>query len=96
MNVGGGNSGDNENIEMQLLRNRESDRPIILNVGGKKYEVSLAYHCCKYVETWGQFHQYFTRIIYVSKLHAQLFCAYVLGLYFTDVSLPAQKLHVEH
>jgi hypothetical protein len=25
-------------------------------------------------------------------LHAQLFCAYVLGLYFTGISLPAQKL----
>jgi hypothetical protein len=29
-------------------------------------------------------------------LRAQLFCAYVLGLYFTGLSLPAQKLRVEH
>ncbi len=35
------------------------------------------------------------RNFYVRKLRAQLFCAYILGLYFTGVSLPVQKLHVE-
>ncbi len=43
----------------------------------------------------GQFHQHSTSSFYVRKLRAQLFCAYVLGLYFTGVSLPAQKLLVE-
>jgi hypothetical protein len=43
----------------------------------------------------GQFHQRYTRSFYVRKLRAQLFCAYILGLYFTGVSLPAQKLRVE-
>ncbi len=33
---------------------------------------------------------------YVCKFQALLFCAYVLGLYFTGISLPAQKLRVEH
>ncbi len=34
--------------------------------------------------------------MYVScKLRAQLFCAYVLGLYFTGVSQPVQTLRVE-
>jgi hypothetical protein len=32
---------------------------------------------------------------YVRKLRTQLFCAYVLGLYFTGVTLLAQKLCVE-
>ena len=43
---GNGSSGGKENeskMELQLLRNRESDRPVILNVGGKKYEVRLVY-----------------------------------------------------
>ncbi len=39
--------------------------------------------------------QHSTRSFYVRKLRAQLFCAYILGLYFTGVSLLAQKLHVE-
>ncbi len=43
----------------------------------------------------GQFHQRSTRNFYVRKLRTQLFCAYILGLYFTGVSLPAQKLRVE-
>ncbi len=43
----------------------------------------------------GQFHQHSTSSFYVRKLHAQLFCAYVLGLYFTGARLLAQKLHVE-
>jgi hypothetical protein len=47
-------------------------------------------------KTWGQFHQRSTLSFYVRKLHVQLLCAYVLGLYFTGVSLPAQKLHVQH
>ncbi len=44
---------------------------------------------------WGQFHQCSMRSFFVRKLHVQLFCAYVLGLYLTGVSLPAQKLCVE-
>jgi hypothetical protein len=45
---------------------------------------------------WGQFHQRSTCSFYVRKLRTQLLCAYVLGLYFTGVSLLAQKLRVEH
>ncbi len=44
---------------------------------------------------WGQFHQHSTRSFYVRKLRSQLFCAYVLSLYFTGARLLAQKLHVE-
>ncbi len=44
---------------------------------------------------WGQFHQHSMRSFYERKLRAQLFCAYILGLYFTGVSLLAQKLRVE-
>jgi hypothetical protein len=40
----------------------------------------------------GQFHQRSTHSFYVRNLHTQLFCAYVLGLYFAGVSLMAQKL----
>ncbi len=47
------------------------------------------------LQTRGQFHQHSTRSFYVRKLHAQLFCAHVLGLYFTGVSLLAEKLLVE-
>jgi hypothetical protein len=32
---------------------------------------------------------------YVRKLRAQLFCAYILGLYFTGARLLALKLHIE-
>jgi hypothetical protein len=46
--------------------------------------------------TCGQFHQHSMRSFYIHKLHAQLFCAYVLGLYFTGARLLAQKLRVEH
>ncbi len=42
----------------------------------------------------GQFHQRSTRSFYICKFRAQLFCAYVLGLYFTGARLLAQKLHV--
>ncbi len=45
--------------------------------------------------TKGQFHQRSKRSFYICKLRMQLFCALVLGLYFTGVSLPAQKLGVE-
>ncbi len=45
--------------------------------------------------TWGQFHQRSTRSFYVRKFRAQLFCAHVLGLYFTDSRLLAQKQCVE-
>ncbi len=47
------------------------------------------------LDTRGQFHQRSTHSFYVRKLCVQLFCAYVLGLYFTGVSLPEQKLRVE-
>ncbi len=46
--------------------------------------------------TWGQFHQHSTCSFYVRKLFAQLFCAYILGLYFTGARLLAQKLSVEY
>jgi hypothetical protein len=39
---------------------------------------------------WGQFHQCSTRSFYVRKLRAQIFCAYVLGFYFTGARLLAQ------
>ncbi len=48
-----------------------------------------------HTQTRGQFHQRSTRSFYIRKLRAKLFCAYVLALYFTGVSLPAQKLHVK-
>ncbi len=37
--------------------------------------------------TLGQFHQRSTRSFYVRRLRAQLFCGYVLGLYFTGARL---------
>ncbi len=43
----------------------------------------------------GQFHQRSTRSLYVHKFLEQLFCAYILGLYFTGARLLAQKLRVE-
>jgi len=43
----------------------------------------------------GQFHQRSMCSLYICKLRVQLFCAYVLGLYFTGARLLAQKLHVE-
>jgi hypothetical protein len=42
-----------------------------------------------------QFHQHSTRSFYVRKLGAQLFCAYILGLYFTGARLLVQKLRLE-
>jgi hypothetical protein len=48
-----------------------------------------------FLSSWGQFHQRSTHSFYVCKLCAQLFCAYVLGLYFTGASLLVQKLCVE-
>jgi hypothetical protein len=47
-------------------------------------------------EIMGQFHQCSTHSFYIRKLRMQLFCAYVLGLYFTEVSLPAQKLCIDN
>ncbi len=44
----------------------------------------------------GQFHQHSMRSFCICKLCEQLFCAYTLGLYFTGISLPAQKLLIEH
>ncbi len=41
------------------------------------------------------FRQLSTPNFYVRKFCAQLFCAYVLGLYFTGARLLAQKLRVE-
>ncbi len=49
----------------------------------------------KFFATWGQFHQHSTCSLYVHKLRGQLFCAYILGLYFTGVSLAVQKLPIE-
>jgi hypothetical protein len=43
----------------------------------------------------GQFHQCSMCSFYLRKLWVQLFCAYILGLYFTGISLPAQKLCIE-
>ncbi len=45
--------------------------------------------------TRGQFHQRSTHSFYVRKLCAQLFCAYIFSLYFTSVSLMAQKLRIK-
>ncbi len=44
---------------------------------------------------WRQFHQRSTYSFYICKFNAQLFCAYVLGLYFIAARLLAQKLCVE-
>ncbi len=46
--------------------------------------------------TWDKFHQCSMRSFYVCKLRAQLFCAYILGLYFTGARLLMQKMRVEH
>jgi hypothetical protein len=43
----------------------------------------------------GQFHQCSTSSFHVIKLRLQLFCAYVLGLFFTGARLLAQKLRAE-
>ncbi len=42
-----------------------------------------------------QFHQHSMCSFYVRKVRAQIFCAYILGLYFTGTGLLAQKLHIE-
>jgi hypothetical protein len=55
----------------------------------------FSYHPMGRYLTRGQFHQRSTCIFYVRKLQAQLFCAYVLGLYFTGARLLEQKLRVE-
>ncbi len=47
------------------------------------------------IDPWGQFHQRYMLSFYVRKLQVQLFCAYILGLYFTGARLLAQKLCVE-
>jgi hypothetical protein len=47
------------------------------------------------IDPWGLFHQRSTRSFYVCKLRAQLFCAFILGLYFTGAKLLAQKLRIE-
>jgi hypothetical protein len=46
-------------------------------------------------DTWAQFRQRSTHNFYVRKFHVQLFCAYVLCLYYTGARLLAQKLRVE-
>jgi hypothetical protein len=46
-------------------------------------------------ESWGQFHQRSTHSFCVRKLRAQLFYAYISGLYFTGARLLVQKLRVE-
>jgi hypothetical protein len=43
----------------------------------------------------GQFHQRSTRSFYIHKFCVQLFCAYIIGLYFNGTRLLAQKLRVE-
>ncbi len=45
--------------------------------------------------TRGQFHHRSMCSFYKRKLRAQLFCAYILGLYFTGIRLLVQKLRVE-
>ena len=60
---GGGNDGeDTEWTEIELLKNREGDRPVILNVGGKKYEVSTveAFNQSPFVEHIGQLNKLLT------------------------------------
>jgi hypothetical protein len=66
---------------------------ILVFVG--KINPSLIATTCITAATLGQFHQISTRSFNVLKLHAQLFCAYILGLYFTGISLPVQKLRKE-
>jgi hypothetical protein len=44
----------------------------------------------------GQFHQRSTCSFYIRKFCGQLFCAYILGLYFIGARLLAQKLRLEH
>jgi hypothetical protein len=46
-------------------------------------------------DTSAQFHQHFTGSFYVRKLCTQLFCAYIVGLYFTGARLLVQMLRVE-
>ncbi len=48
-------------------------------------------YCPSSEETRGQLRQHF----YVRKLRIQLFCAYIIGLYFTGAKLSVQKLRVE-
>ena len=38
------NNPENNNIEMMIAQNASSDRPVLLNVGGKKFEVSTYKH----------------------------------------------------
>jgi hypothetical protein len=59
-------------------------------------ERSNAFFGVMLLTTWGQFHQRSTHSFYGHKLRAELFCAYVLGLYFTGARLLVQKLRVEH
>ncbi len=47
------------------------------------------------IDSWGQFHQRSTRSFYICKLCVELFCAHILGLYFTGARLLAHKLHLE-
>ncbi len=47
------------------------------------------------LETYGQFHQHFTFVSFISKFCAQLSCTYISGLYFFSVRICAQKLHLE-
>ncbi len=71
---------------------REKEAPKLL----PKPRWDHSWQACKRGDTTkGQFHQCSTRSFYGCKLLVQLFCAEVLGFYFTGVSLPAQKLHIE-
>ncbi len=69
-------------------------RTIITREIGRE-SASKGYSCERERYDLGQFHQRSTRSFYVCKFQMQLFCAYVLGLYFTGERLLGQKLHVE-
>ncbi len=45
-----------------------------------------------YLKVCRQFHQHFARGFFLRKFRAQLFCTYILGLYFFSTRLPAQKM----
>ncbi len=64
----------------------------------KNRKKSSFYNEKKFVrsDSWGQFHQRSTPSFYVCKLRVQIFCAYILGLYFSGARLLAQKLRLEH
>jgi hypothetical protein len=68
---------------------------LIFSFTNRKKPVAFSQNNVYFLTTKGQFHKHSTRSFYVRKLGAQLFCAYVLGFYFTGARLLAQKLRVE-